>query len=615
MLKVFKLIFSGLIVATVATLSHQYFPYLGLATGTITFLLLYFFSKGEMGQLLNELKLSREKNSIPNLSKLSFLSRELNKLNRMLAEIYQFQDDVFRKSSATSNQILIASRELSNISEELSKMATLQAEDSQGISSATVEMHSTIGLINKNTANTLEDAKIIESLTTNGQDKINSMVTSVNHTSDIFQDLVDGMEKFKDSSNRISEVIQIIKNVTMQTKLLAFNAAVEAARAGEHGKGFSIVSDEINTLAEKTGESAKEIEDVIVENRAISDRFSEVIKAAQIDIEKTSDEATNVQETFNSVRSKMTQVTRAFDEISVSTSEQTDAIEVISNNLNQIVSASDKIATRAGTSLNLGVEIHKIAFDLEEKMNAIKRNYFTLVPFENPMQMSKKFAPLCDLISNLIGDELMLRLGHDYEQTISEAGDRALITYQTPSTYVEARERFGIIPLVVPLSNGEKFYKTAIVVRKDSGIEGLADIAGLGFAFGDIKSMGSKAMPEFMLKQAGVSLENLSRYDFLGSHDNVAKAVIQGDFKAGGLMFSVAEKFVAEGLKIIATSDQIPQFPICASPKIPAPLREKIIKTLCNIKSGNILDAMGSKITGFAAVTDKDYDIVRKMIL
>jgi phosphonate transport system substrate-binding protein len=115
-----------------------------------------------------------------------------------------------------------------------------------------------------------------------------------------------------------------------------------------------------------------------------------------------------------------------------------------------------------------------------------------------------------------------------------------------------------------------------------------------------------------MLMQAGV-FDGL-QYKFLGSHDNVAKAVSMGVFDAGGLQPGVAEKYVGKGVKIIAESAPVYEHVLVVSSGVDVETTKKIQAAVLNLKDPAVLDPIMKGMSGFVATKPSDYDNLRAIM-
>jgi methyl-accepting chemotaxis protein-2 (aspartate sensor receptor) len=85
----------------------------------------------------------------------------------------------------------------------------------------------------------------------------------VKNNGEMMKQVTSKMRLINETSNRMSDIIDLIDAIAFQTNILALNAAVEAARAGEHGRGFAVVAGEVRQLAQKSASSASEIRELI----------------------------------------------------------------------------------------------------------------------------------------------------------------------------------------------------------------------------------------------------------------------------------------------------------------------------------------------------------------
>jgi methyl-accepting chemotaxis protein len=130
------------------------------------------------------------------------------------------------------------------------------------------------------------------------------------------------MQVISEASRRIQDIIGVIEGIAFQTNLLALNAAVEAARAGEQGRGFAVVAAEVRQLAQRTGDAAKEVRDLL------ADSASKV----ELGATQTGDALRTMDKVLGTVR----RVTQAVGEIGVASNEQLQGISQINDAVSQL---------------------------------------------------------------------------------------------------------------------------------------------------------------------------------------------------------------------------------------------------------------------------------------
>ena len=172
------------------------------------------------------------------------------------------------------------------------------------------------------------------------------------------QAMVGTMNKVKESSESIAEIIDVITNIAFQTNLLALNASVEASRAGEHGRGFAVVAEEVRNLAGRSQLSASETSSIIEEDLGI------VNKGLKI----TSD----VVDAFKTISSNIEETSQLVADISELSKDQLASISDINNSVSDITGVVTDTSTAAQESASTSRELSSHAEALREKVAFFK---------------------------------------------------------------------------------------------------------------------------------------------------------------------------------------------------------------------------------------------------
>lgn len=178
---------------------------------------------------------------------------------------------------------------------------------------------------------------------------------------------VQAIDRIKETSDQVTEIITLMDSITFQTKLLSLNAAVEAARAGEEGKGFAVVASEVRNLAERSAEASQEVKELI-EISAIS------VQSGYILIHQLAELIEQIVETSEKQSDGVSGVTSAMREL-------TDVIQKSTHQGNQLRKTA-KLMTQQSQELNKVVE----ALSLDEFADAFSQSNYAKTYLENLLE-------------------------------------------------------------------------------------------------------------------------------------------------------------------------------------------------------------------------------------
>ena len=235
-------------------------------------------------------------------------------------------------------------------------------------------------------------------------------------------------------------------------------------------------------------------------------------------------------------------------------------------------------------------------------------------------EIEQRYKPLADYISRQIGRPVRLGVGTNYQDNIDHIGRNEIdFAFLGPVAYVKVVERYGFKPLLARLQfKNKSFFQGKIVVRSESGIKSLKDLKNRSFAFGDPASTMSHLVPRHMLLEAGVLVEDMAHFDFLGSHHNVALGVLSGDYDAGAVKEEVFYEFAGRGLVELASTPRISEHVFVARDDLAPELIELLRSTLVGLKDSaagrQIMSTIKKDMTAMVPAADSDYENLRQII-
>ena len=288
--------------------------------------------------------------------------------NSLLEKLQQSMRDIL----GNAEQLGEMAEHARHASQRVRDSSANQSEAATAIATAIEQMSTSIGHISSNTDDARHRAQEAGDTAAQGT----HIIARSNDEMDAISSTVRGAEELIEAlgqhSNRISLVMQVIKDVAEQTNLLALNAAIEAARAGEQGRGFAVVADEVRHLAARTSGSSEEIADMVqaIQNAAREAMTGMHSVSAQVGTGKSlSDQASD---RMSAIRVSSLQVAEAVSVIATAIGQQNSATQDMAQRIETVAQMSESNRVAAEETSDLSANLSQLAQRLREEVGQFR---------------------------------------------------------------------------------------------------------------------------------------------------------------------------------------------------------------------------------------------------
>jgi twitching motility protein PilJ len=277
-----------------------------------------------------------------------------------------------RGINSATDQVTKATQDTQAISNRLFEASQRQNREIQQASASVLSMAESINEVAENAAQSARVAEVQLAAAEKGGSAVQNQISGMNEIRSQIQETSKRIKRLGESSLEIGEIVELISDITEQTNVLALNAAIQAASAGEAGRGFSVVAEEVQRLAERSGEATKQIEAIVKSIQADTQDAVAAMEKSTVGVVEGAKLSDAAGQALAEIQRVSRELAALIGRISAQTQRQTSSVTDVTRGMQGILRISEE-TTEGTKQTNVSIgQLTKLAAELRSSVAGFK---------------------------------------------------------------------------------------------------------------------------------------------------------------------------------------------------------------------------------------------------